>query len=355
MKVLIDDGLSSMKQLTGIGQVAVNLHKHLQSYCSSTIANYSFLSPFPRKMRRLLYLPLANRFSIYQNYDVVHFLNFYVPFVRIPAKKVVTIHDLCMFRFPETLPNWYLHYSINSVKIGIKRADRIIVVSNAIREDLLELFPEAERKTEVCYNGIRDIFFSTKTEEQTLAQFQLDSYSYFLFVGVLQTRKGIDILLNAFIQAKRTKKISSETKLVIVGKKGYGFNKVEHLISYENAIIRFPFLSDEQIVALMKFAKAFVFPSRYEGFGMPIIESMTQQTPIIASDIPPTLELDNLHNRNIFLFESENVNDLVEKISYVEMNQKSIRQNLEYGDMAIHSFDAVALDHYNVYQKVCGA
>ena len=111
-------------------------------------------------------------------------------------------------------------------------------------------------------------------------------------------------------------------------------------------------LNEEQLVVLYKNCKSFIFPSLYEGFGVPILEAMSQRVPILISDISSSKELNRRHNNQCFIFELERKETLIEMLSHLDKNYKSIASGLNYGDLSIYTYDRVAQEHLNVYTKI---
>lgn len=135
-------------------------------------------------------------------------------------------------------------------------------------------------------------------------------------------------------------------------KKWWGVADFKHLLRNDLGIKTLGYLTDEDIVTLYKYSKSFVFPSVYEGFGMPIIEAMSQNAPIIFSNIPTSKELNERHNNQMFGFELDDKESLIEKFAELDKNHSTIRTSLNYGDISIYNFDNIAKDHLKIYSKV---
>ena len=160
MRLLLDDGLSTTVELTGIGHQCLGLWQHVQDFTTADLANYRWMRHFPRQARRAAYLLVANTTPILSSYDVIHYINFYTPKTKSRAAKVVTIHDLWMFHQPEALPARYVPYIQKAVACSLQRADAVITPSYAVRDEILSAFPHtAPEKITVCFNGLREIFW----------------------------------------------------------------------------------------------------------------------------------------------------------------------------------------------------
>lgn len=354
ISVLIDEGRSSVGKPTGIGLQAINLHKHLKKYCNCKISDYEAMKILPKGIRKFSLDALINILALFRKYDIVHYQDNFVPFLRGKSKKIVTIHDLGVFLFPKTVPFIYVRYHQHSIRKVSQRADCIITPSEAIRKEFLEMFSNTSPSKVVCCNdGIRDIFWNYAGSEKTLLEkFKIQPYTYFFFLGSLSRRKNLKFTLESFIEAKSKNQIDKNTMMLLGGQKWWGAADFKHLLRDDLGIKTLGYLTDEDIVTLYKYSKSFVFPSIYEGFGMPIIEAMSQNTPIIISNIPTSKELNSKHNNQMFCFELNDKKSLIEKLVELDKNHFSVRENLNYGDISMYNFDNIAKEHFKIYCKV---
>lgn len=350
MKICLDDGLSTTVELIGIGHQCLGLFEQLKTLTEVVLADYRYLRFFPRHIRRAAYLFLANAVPISTSFDVAHYINVYVPKTRWRAAKVVTIHDLAMFCHPETVQPQYLPYIRRAVVLALQRADLIITPSYAIKNEILQFFPRlAPERIFVCFNGLRDIFRSGHDASQFEKNFR-QNRPFFLFVGILHERKNLRFLVAGFLEARRRGAISKETILLLVGKKGYGYKLLEHAIAENECIKMLGHVSDEELVSLYRQARAFVFPSHYEGFGIPLLEAMSCNTPIIRSEIAASRELDDRHNAQMFAFPLHDRDKLVERLAELDLMSESMRIRLDYGDLSMYQFKNVAQQHIKAYE-----
>ncbi len=355
MKVLIDDGLSTIQQVGGIYNQGFNLWKHLQRFIDCESTNYEYVKKLPRVAKRLIYTAHVNLRPFFRDYDLIHYQNYYTPQFSGKAKTVTTIHDMGGMQCPNVYPAWYNPYFRRIVHQTIRRSDAVIVVSHSVKEQLLRFFPTVdESRANVCLNGLRSIFSQLQPSVDQLAPLRLEPYSYFLFVGNLDKRKNLRLLLTQFVKARKQSLISKDTKLVLVGQKAVGYGEFQNLISEEENIFPLGRLSDADLVVLYRYCKAFLFPSLHEGFGIPILEAMSQKSPILISDIPSSLELNRRHNNRCFVYEIGRDNSLVEMLAYLDKNHAAIVSQLDYGDLSMYSYDNVAQEHIKVYKRVLG-
>jgi glycosyltransferase involved in cell wall biosynthesis len=350
MKIFLDDGLSTTVELTGIGHQCLGLFQHLSDFAEVALADYRLLRYLPKKVRRGIYLVIANMWRGLVSYDVMHFVNFYTPWRPFRSAKVVTIHDLTMFRHAELLSPRYLRYIQRAVTCSVQRADLIIVPSYTTKNEIMEFFPKVPvEKIGVCFNGLRDIFWSKPFSDEVDA-FGLTNKNFFLFVGTLEARKKVDFLLDCFREAREIGAIASETMLVLVGRKGLGYEQIERKIPGDGSVRVLGHVPDREMVQLYHQAKAFVYPSLYEGFGIPLIEAMSCRLPIIRSEIAASAEIDERHNSQMFVFSFKSSRTLVEKLAELDKMANQIRKKLNYGDLSIYRFQNVAKQHLDAYR-----
>ena len=219
-----------------------------------------------------------------------HAPHYNIPLLPIPPRAglVVTVHDLIhwIFRKDFFSPLQTL-YSALLLKRVVKRADRIIVVSQRTREDLIQHFKAPHQKIDVIYEGVNEDFFDRPSPEESrkiLKNYQLPE-NFFLYVGLLKPHKNVHRLISLFQKLKRAGRLRSG--LVIVGKKDQwyprGYELLQNLQSGDS-LHYFPSVqSSRELKALYASAKALVHPSLYEGFGLTVLESMAIGTPVICS------------------------------------------------------------------------
>lgn len=164
-----------------------------------------------------------------------------------------------------------------------KIADGIIAPSNATKKDLVEHFRVAPQKISVIYEGGDKESSVKPAGEQELEEKYQVKKPYFLYVGTLQPRKNIETIVDSFL---RLAKNESTAQLVLAGGTGWGMGKVLDKIqksSFKERIILTGYISEEEKAGLYKNAEAFLFPSQYEGFGIPVLESFSYGVPVITA------------------------------------------------------------------------
>lgn len=217
-------------------------------------------------------------------------------FVSRKTEVIATIHDLAFKRYPETFPaqqRWKLNLLLGVV---VRRADKLIVVSQSTKNDLLEFFPNlSEEKIKVIHHGFDSEFFSQTISEnelnRQLTTYNLQQNSYVLYVGALQPRKNLVRLIEAFALAKKS---MFEMKLVLAGERAWLADEVflaRELSPYKDDIIMTGQVSFEDLRILYQGARMFVFPSLYEGFGLPLLEAFASRIPVLTTSNSSLLEV----------------------------------------------------------------
>lgn len=233
------------------------------------------------------FFPVPYSFFFGRKSDVTHFFNYIVPpFVH--GKKVVTVHDMVYKAFPETVRGRTRFMLEMGLKRSMKRADLIVTDSEFSKAEIIKYFPQHEHKIRVVPCGVDlERFHPCETPEripEVKKSLEIEG-DYFLYLGTIEPRKNLERLISAY--AAFAKKVGENaTKLVLAGGKGWLndgiYSRVEKLGMTKNIIFT-KYVPSEDMNPLMCGALAFVFPSIYEGFGMPPLEAMACGVPVLAS------------------------------------------------------------------------
>ncbi|PJA88312.1 MAG: hypothetical protein CO139_03790 [Candidatus Moranbacteria bacterium CG_4_9_14_3_um_filter_36_9] len=217
--------------------------------------------------------------------DVLFIPAHVVPIIRA-KNTVVTIHGLEYEFCPEAYSFWERFYMRFSIKNSCRWAKTIIAVSENTKKDLMKLYGVAENKIKVVYEGHDNKLATHNSQLETQKKYD---FKYLLFVGRLEERKNISGIISAFEILKEKYQIPH--KLVLAGKPGYGYEKIESQsrvimtnLKSKEEIIFTGFIGGEEKENLIKNAEVFLFPTFYEGFGLPILEAQNLGVPVVASN-----------------------------------------------------------------------
>jgi len=228
---------------------------------------------------------LISAYLVKAGLDIFHSPVASLPLIY-PKKSIVTVHDLAIYKNPTWFPSQIFSTKL-LVPQSLRKADRVIAVSESTKRDLKDIFNVKAKKLKVIYEGFMVKKIEIKSSKiDSLKKFKLWP-NFILFIGTLEPRKNLITLLRAY------KKLlsSSEFKkyqLVLAGTKGYKSNEVFDAIKglkLGKQVKYIGYVSHNQKIDLLSKAICFAFPSSYEGFGLPVLEAMVLGTPVITSNI----------------------------------------------------------------------
>jgi glycosyltransferase involved in cell wall biosynthesis len=231
------------------------------------------------------------------NIDIYHGLSHEIPFgiEKTNIKSVVTIHDLIIFRHPEHYKKIDVRIHEKKIKYACENADHIIAISEQTKTDIIHFFNIDENKISVCYQSC-DKKFEQKISEQeiNLVKQKLGlPEQYFLYVGSITERKNLLSICKSMLLNKN----EIDVPLVVIGNGKKYKEEVKSFLQQHNLSVSVIFLSDNNIAkslpeyisgdcfpAIYQAATALVYPSLFEGFGIPILEALWSETPVITSN-----------------------------------------------------------------------
>jgi glycosyltransferase involved in cell wall biosynthesis len=240
--------------------------------------------PFYREFRKIFLMP---KILESQGFDIVHDPMQIGPFFfRKKYKAVVTIHDLAPLLFPKTF-NWAVPFHHRfGLRMTLPNVDLILADSDNTKNDIKSRFPLQADKARVVYLGVTEHFArANKAQVSSFKKKYNLARPFILFLGTLEPRKNIETLINAFAKLKNEKGIHEV--LVIAGARGWKFSKIFASVKdlgLQEDVVFLGYVEDMLMPALYSSAEIFVFPSIYEGFGLPPLEAMKCGCPVVCSN-----------------------------------------------------------------------
>lgn len=335
MRVLLD-GRPIRRPISGVAQYTCNLAEELARFEGVDLKlltlEYRARAPdtefpldasrlyhiarLPRKLFNIgtehLHLPIAS--WVCGEADVRHETFFGCLPTRPRCPLVSTIHDVIPIEHPERFTTTNAFYSRRNFWRQLRESDAIIAVSAYTRQKIVEVGRLTDdSRVHIVPNGVRDLSSLVTAEAvgDIKRRFEIDR-PYLLYVGNLEPRKGVATLLRAFARSRQARGM----QLVVAGRKCWDFDEIEAVArEFPAGEVVIPgYVSEAEKAALMSGASLFVYPSTYEGFGIPVIEAMSCGCPVIAARNSSLIEL--CEGAGV-LFETGSAEDLAEKIDGV--------------------------------------
>ena len=216
--------------------------------------------------------------------DLFHAPDFFLPPVKAKTRTIVTVHDLSFVREPDSVMPGMARQLNTWVPRSVARADHVVAVSEATRQDLIELYQTPPEKISTLHHGVTENFkpVTEAAELQAVRQkYGLSSDPFILSLSTIQPRKNYQRLIQAFAE------LAPSLSLAIGGSKGWRYDAVFEEVAKQGLTDRVHFLgfvAEADLPALYSAASLFVYPSLYEGFGLPILEAMACGAPVVASN-----------------------------------------------------------------------
>jgi glycosyltransferase involved in cell wall biosynthesis len=357
MTIGIDANEANVTSRVGISEYAFQILTKLYEFRKDGITNHTFViylksKPLgflpqenewwkykvvsPKKMWTQFALPL-NLFISKPRPDVFLTLTHYAPRVS-PIPTVISVMDVSFLRFPETFKQNDLYQLKKWTEYSVKKAKKIITISQSSKNDIIKYYKVPAEKIKVVHLGLKEVL-SIKNEvlsmEDLAGKFNIKN-NYILFVGTLQPRKNIARLIEAY--SLLPGKIKEEYQLVIIGKKGWLYEdilKAPEKYKVSERVLFLDYVSDEDLPQFYKNAKVFVLPSLYEGFGLPVLEAMRYDCPVVTSNVS---SLPEAGGDAALYFDPTDVGDIKNKIETVLTDDKLREKMIEKGKIHYKKF-----------------
>jgi len=367
LKIVIDS-ISLLSSLTGIGRYTYEISKQLKEQKSISIEYfYGYYSKnlmeissgkelknlksiiiknsFLKKLVREVLFTSSRLFA--SSYDLYWQPNF-IPNSGIKAKKIVTsVHDFSFIHYRDFHPKERIEHIEKYFFKNVARSDMIITGSNYTKEEIVQRLNFKDTQIKVIYHGIDHQLFRKYIEPKV--DFELPK-KYILSVGSIEPRKNLIGLLKAY--ALLNDKLKQEYRLVLVGFKGWENQEIMKIIEQNKKSIHYlGFISNEDLAKVYNRASCFVYPSFYEGFGLPPLEAMACGTPVVCSNAS---SLPEVGGDAVVYCNPHDSDDISKKIAMLledsKLQQKMIKKGLLQAKK--FSWEKSAEEHLKVFKEV---
>lgn len=287
------------------------------------------------------------------NLDMFHATDHWIVPFAAPCPIVITVHDILTKNVKKRLSYKVRVYGDLITRIALVRSNRILTISDFTKQEIINLYPTAEKKISVVYNGVGHEF-TRKSELETARikkKYQLTK-RYLLYVGSLKAHKNIPKLIESFSQLPP--KLKEKTDLVIVARLEQKFSKtikLPSLLGIEKHVKFIGYVPEDDLSGLYSGAVALIMPSFTEGFGLPVIEAMACGTPVIASRGGALTEV---CGQAALHFNPESIDDMRNTIerALTDNNLKEKLSNMSIKRSGEFSWNVTAKNILEVYEEV---
>lgn len=348
MNVAIDSTCAFFYKGSGIGNYTYQLIKQIKKLSPIDLCINSPIEKY-QSFWEMVNKPI----NLYKNYSI--FLNPHNG-IGLPEKNaekiITTLHDIIPSKLPETVSDSYLKIYNNKISSILEKSSLILTVSNFSKKDICETFNVKENKVHVTYLAPSEIYYPMNKnycKKFLYKNYKID-FKYVLYIGSFSPRKNILGLIESFYLIHRK---HPHIKLLIIGKKGKSYetylNKVLKL-KLENKIIFTDFIKTTDLPYFYNGSECFIYPSFYEGFGLPPLEAMACGIPVITSNVTSLPEI--LKDVPIYI-NPHNTNEMCEKLHNL-LNNKPLQKLLS--EKSINhaknfSFEKTAIETLNIIKK----
>jgi glycosyltransferase involved in cell wall biosynthesis len=286
--------------------------------------------------------------------DIFHSTTGYLP-PQLRGKRIVTVYDLFFLKHPDLCDRLGGRYFAGIFPKRLPKYDHIIVPSNATKHDLLDLIKVEEEKVTVIYGGVDQQKFHV-ISDQSLLETVREEYclprNYIMSVCTIEPRKNIEGLLIAYRHLKEI--LYNPPKLVIVGQEGWDSSRIKGMVRQHNLgqdVLFTGYVPEEHLPVLYNAALLFVYPSLWEGFGLPVLEAMACGVPCLVSTTPALKEITE---GAAMMMDPYNYYEMAERIKDLITSHREREEMLHKGLLHVQKFSWVltAQKTLRVYEKI---
>lgn len=352
-RVLIN-GLSISDKNTGVQYYSKYLFQEIKKLKCQSLdidiiinKNALFSNALFRVFFEIFLLPLylkKKRIKLY------HATNYIIPFF-IKSNTVVTVHDLITITHPELCKNTSNIYFKMMMRKSLDKAKKIIVVSETVKKDIIRIFSINPSKISVIHLGVNNCF-KKKIDNTVKEKYNLPK-NYLLFVGNIEAKKNIYRLIKAFVKFKGENNFDG--KLILVGEIGWKVSSLKRLLKQEkikNEVKLLGYVPLKDLPFIYSMAKLFVFPSIYEGFGIPPLEAMACEVPVLISKLGASPEI---CGKSSYQIDPYNINEMVEGMKALIYDETLRNEKITMGQKWVqqYTWEKTAKETIKIYEETC--
>ena len=273
--------------------------------------------------------------------------------LRTDVKTLMVTHDIAHVHYPKQIPNIVRRYYDYYVPRFLNRADKVATISNFCKEDILQYYKIPESKILVAHNGSRTNFTPIPSKEQErIKQEYAAGEDYFFYLGAVHPRKNLVRLIQAFNHFKQQS--GAPMKLLIGGRMAWQTGEIQQAYeasTYQEDISFLGYVSEELLPKLLASSFALVYVSLFEGFGLPLLEAMYCETPVISSNVTSMPEV---AGDAAILVDPESVEDIANGMQTLWANPVMRKTLIEKGKQqrTLFNWDSTAEQIYQELQKL---
>lgn len=270
-----------------------------------------------------------------------------------PKKEIITVHDLAIYKNPAWFPSQIFSTKL-LVPQSLRKANKIIAVSESTKRDLKNIFNVAAKKVKVIHEGVVVQKFKMRSKKiDSLKKFMLWP-KFILFIGTLEPRKNVVALIRAYKKLIERNLEFKNYQLILAGNKGHKSSEVFDSIKAQKVgkqVKYIGYVTHNQKIELLKRAVCFVFPSSYEGFGLPVLEAMALGTPVITTNVS---SLPEVAGKAALLIDPDKEQDITKALKRL-LGDKQLQSRLKRAGLARakeFSWEECAKETIEVYESM---